>query len=105
MAQLRRKEADFAAAGVTIVNLVCLDKVRTRLFSTSKPGAQIVLTDCARRAANLYGVSKQLVVRDEWVNAPSTFVVKDGIVAWKYVGRGPADRPPIDRILEEARKP
>ena len=100
MAALRQKETDFAGLGVKVVNVVCMDKVRTRFFATSKPGTQLALTDCSRRVAALYGVAKQLVVRDQWVNAPSTFVIKDGVIAWKYVGKGPADRPPMDKILE-----
>ena len=36
-----------------------------------------------------YGVAKQLMVHQEWVNLPATFIVdKKGILRYAHVGRG-----------------
>ena len=33
---------------------------------------------------------------------PSTFVIDgDGVIRWKYVGRGASDRPPADVVLQQ----
>ena len=53
----------------------------------------------------MYGVAKQLVVHDEWVNSPATFVIdRKGIVRYAYVGDYWGDRPSADTIFEEVKK-
>jgi len=46
-----------------------------------------------------YGVAKQLVVHEEWVNLPASFIVdKQGILRYARVGRG---WPPSERATPE----
>jgi len=36
-----------------------------------------------------YGVAKQLVVHEEWVNLPAAFIIdKNGILQYAHIGRG-----------------
>lgn len=104
MAQLRQRQKDFAAAGATVACVIAMDPVRAAYFAKNKPGPYTALSDVSSRVASLYGVAKQLVVHDEWVNAPSVFVIRGGKVAWSYVGKSWGDRPTMDTILDEVAK-
>ncbi|MFQ6096269.1 MAG: peroxiredoxin family protein [Armatimonadota bacterium] len=47
-----------------------------------------------------YGVAKQLMVHQEWVNVPSAFVVDDdGIVRYARVGQAYDDRASAEELL------
>ncbi len=51
-----------------------------------------------------YGVAKQLVVHEEWVNLPATFIVdKNGILRYARIGRGwpMSERATPDELLEK----
>lgn len=104
MAQLRQAEKEFTALGARIACVVGLDAARTQYFAKQKPGPYVALSDPSTRVAALYGIAKQLLVHDEWVNAPSVFIIKDGVVKWKYVGKSWGDRPSVETILAEAKK-
>lgn len=84
--------------------VVGLDLTRTQYFARAKPGPYEALSDVSGRVGALYGVARQLLVHDEWVNAPAVFILRDGIVRWSYVGRSWGDRPSIETILEQAGK-
>lgn len=61
-----------------------------------------VLTDPAHAAAESYGVYDLL---GDGLAAPSVFVIdRAGYIRWRYVGKGIADRPPADRVLQELRR-
>lgn len=57
------------------------------------------LSDPTAWVCALYGVAKQLVVHDEWVNLPAAFIVdKEGILRYAHIGRG---WPPSERVAPE----
>ena len=50
-----------------------------------------------------YGIAKQLVVHEEWVNLPAAFIVdKSGILRYAHIGRGwpMSERATPDELLE-----
>lgn len=56
------------------------EKLKTSFHFLADPTAWV----CAQ-----YGVAKQIVVHEEWVNLPSAFIVdKSGILQYAHVGRG-----------------
>jgi len=101
---VRRQEAEVSALGTKTACIIGLDRVRTRYFAEHKPGSYTPLSDAAVRVGALYGVGRQLLVHDEWVNAPAVFIIQDGKVAWKHVGKSWGDRPSMETILGELRK-
>jgi peroxiredoxin len=59
-----------------------------------------VLADPMAWACASYGVAKQLMVHDEWVNVPAAFVVdRQGILRYAHVGTGFDDRATPDELL------
>jgi peroxiredoxin len=61
-----------------------------------------VLADPAARVQGVYGVARQLVVHDEWVNVPAAFVIdRQGILRQAHVGRGFNDRASADQLLAD----
>ena len=51
-----------------------------------------------------YGVAKQLIVHEEWVNVPAAFVVdKNGILTYAHVGTGwpMSERATPEELLEK----
>lgn len=104
MAQLRQRERDIAALGAQVVCILGLDEVRTSYFARNKPGAPTCLSDPSKRVGALYGVARQLFVHEEWVNAPAAYVIVDGVVKWKHVGRAFDDRPTMDTILDRVKE-
>lgn len=101
---MRRQEAEVSALGAKVACIVGLDQVRTKYFLEHKPGPYVALSDASARVGALYGVARQLLVHDEWVNAPCVFIVKDGKIAWKHVGKSWGDRPTMEKILEEIKR-
>ena len=82
-----------------------MDLYRARSFQKRSSGEFLTLSDPSGRACAMYGVAKQLVVHDEWVNSPATFVIdRKGIVRYAYVGDYWGDRPSADTIFEEVKK-
>jgi peroxiredoxin len=82
-----------------------MDLYRTRAFKEKTAGPYVTLCDAAGRASAIYGVGKQLVVHDEWVNSPSVFVIdRKGVISYAAVGSSWGDRPTAEAILEEIRK-
>ena len=58
-----------------------------------------MLADPEHKAAAAYGVYNLL--RDQ-LAAPSVFVIDtDRSILWYHIGRGPADRPGVQKILQE----
>jgi peroxiredoxin len=61
-----------------------------------------VLADPAVHVQGIYGVARQLVVHDEWVNVPAVFVIdRQGILRQAHVGRGFNDRPSAEQLLAD----
>jgi peroxiredoxin len=59
-----------------------------------------MLSDTNRATIKIYEVHD--VIAD--IAKPATFVLDgEGVIRWKYVGKGKEDRPPAARLLEEAR--
>lgn len=61
-----------------------------------------VLADPDHTVAERYGVYNLL---GDGLAAPAVFVVDPtGYIRWRYVGKGIADRPPVDRVIGELRR-
>ena len=60
-----------------------------------------LVADPTAWACAQYGVAKQLVVHDEWVNIPAAFVVdRTGILRYAHVGTAFNDRATAEELLE-----
>jgi peroxiredoxin len=105
MAQLRQRKADLDALGASLYCVLPMDLHRAATFKKGSAGPYTTLSDAAGRTCAVYGVSKQLVVHNEWVNSPAVFVIdRKGVITYRYVGSSWDDRPTAETILEEARK-
>ena len=105
MAQLRKKKAAIEALGASLYCVVPMDGYRTATFKKGSAGPYVTLSDPAGRACAIYGVAKQLVVHNEWVNSPSMFIVDlKGIIRYSYVGKSWGDRPSANTLLIEIKK-
>lgn len=59
-----------------------------------------VLADPLAFAAARYGVARRIMLHEEWVSAPSAFVIdKEGIVRYEYLGRSFSDRVTVTALL------
>ncbi|OIO94581.1 MAG: hypothetical protein AUJ92_09790 [Armatimonadetes bacterium CG2_30_59_28] len=64
----------------------------------------LILADPTAWVCARYGVAKQLVVHEEWVNLPAAFVIdKEGILRYAHVGRGwpPSERATPEELLQQ----
>ena len=105
MAQLRRRKEEFDGLGAALYCILPMDRYRASTFKKRTAGPYVTLSDPAGRACAIYGVAKQLVVHNEWVNSPSIFILDGkGVVRYAYVGKSWGDRPSADVILAEVRK-
>ena len=105
MAQLRRKKADFDRAGAELICILPMDLVRCRSYQKKSAGPFTTLSDPAGRASAIYGAARQLIVHNEWVNAPSVFVINSkGMITYAHHGNSWGDRPSADAIVAEANK-
>jgi peroxiredoxin len=105
MTQLRQRKDEIEKLGATLFCVLPMDLYRTRTFQEKTAGPYTTICDPAGRASAIYGVAKQLVVHDEWVNSPSVFVIdKKGVIAYAYVGNSWGDRPSAEAIVEEVKK-
>lgn len=60
-----------------------------------------VLADPLAWAAAQYGVARRMMLHEEWVSAPSAFVIdKQGVVRYEYIGRSYSDRVTAAALLE-----
>lgn len=61
-----------------------------------------VLADPAAHLQGVYGVARQLVVHDEWVNVPAAFVIdREGMLRRAHVGRAFNDRATAEQLLAD----
>ncbi len=105
MAQLRQRKADLEALGASLYCVVPMDGYRTATFKKGSAGPYTTLSDPAGRACVIYGVAKQLVVHNEWVNSPSVFIVdRKGIIRYSHVGKSWGNRPLANTLLAEVKK-
>lgn len=105
MAQLRQRKGDLDKLGAALYCVLPMDLYRAATFKKGSAGPYTTLSDPAGRACAVYGVAKQLVVHNEWVNSPSVFVIdRKGVITYSYVGNSWGDRPSAETILEEAKK-
>lgn len=105
MTQLRQRKSELDHLGAILMCVLPMDLYRTRSFKERSAGPYLTLSDPAGRACAMYGVAKQLVVHNEWVNSPAVFVIdRKGMITYAYVGNSWGDRPPADAILEQVRK-
>ena len=105
MAQLRQRKAELDGLGAALYCILPMDLYRAATFKKGSAGPYTTLSDAAGRACAIYGVAKQLVVHNEWVNSPAVFVVdRKGVVTYAYAGNFWGDRPSADVILEEVKK-
>lgn len=105
MAQLRQKKAELDRLGAVVYDVIPMDLVRAATFKKTRANGFTTLSDPAGRACSIYGVAKQLIVHNEWVNSPSVFVIdRRGIVTFAHAGKSFSDRPSADAVLEEVKK-
>jgi alkyl hydroperoxide reductase subunit AhpC len=97
--KLQNNYKSFQDAGVEIVALavapvsVVNDGLR-RVVGASFP----MLGDPNHQVAEAYGVYNLM---GDQKAAPSVFVIDaDGRIVWRYIGKGPGDRPSVGQILE-----
>ncbi len=105
MAQLRQRKAELDGAGAVVVDVLPMDLVRAATFKRTRAGPFATLSDPAGRACATYGVARQLVVHNEWVNSPSVFVIdRKGVITYAHVGSSFGDRPSAEKVVEEVKK-
>ena len=75
MTQLRQRKADLDRTGAVLYCILPMDLVRCRSYQKKSAGPYATLSDPAGKASAIYGAAKQLIVHNEWVNAPSVFVL------------------------------
>jgi peroxiredoxin len=93
LGQLTEVYAEFEKRGVPILVVDAQERFRARHWKQARQYPFPILSDPTARVCALYGVAKQLMVHDEWVNLPAAFVVdKAGILRYAYVGKGFSDR-------------
>lgn len=81
------------------------EQYRTRNWGQSHRYPFPILADPTARVCSLYGVAKQLMVHNEWVNLPAAFVVnKAGLLKYAHIGESFSDRATsveLLRVLDE----
>jgi len=78
---------------------------RTRWWQRKLELPWPILADPAARVQGVYGVARQLVVHDEWVNAPAAFVVdRGGVLTFAQRGHSVHERPAPAQLLAEVAK-
>ncbi|MBI3910988.1 MAG: redoxin domain-containing protein [Armatimonadetes bacterium] len=92
----------FEAQGARLLTVVGQEPFRAAWWREKlRPGFP-VLADPVVRVQGLYGVARQLVVHDEWVNVPAAFVIdRQGVLRQAHVGRGFNDRVTTEQLLDE----
>ena len=69
------------------------ERFRAKNWKQDKKYPFPILSDPTAQVCALYGVAKQLMVHDEWVNVPAAFVLdRAGILRYAHLGKGFADR-------------
>lgn len=93
LGQLAEVFSEFEKRGAQILVVDAQERFRVKNWKQSRRYPFPILSDPTARVCALYGVAKQLMVHDEWVNLPAAFVIdKTGILRYAYVGTGFADR-------------
>lgn len=65
----------------------------------------LMLSDPTGLVGAVYGVSKQLMVKEMWVNLPAAFIVdKKGILRFAYIGKSIDDRISVIALIKELDK-
>lgn len=105
LGELQQSLKEFEAAGVRLLAVVGQERFRAAWWRAKLGIAFPILADPAARVQGSYGVARQLVVHDEWVNVPAAFLIdRQGILQRAHVGRGFNDRPRAATLLAEARE-
>jgi peroxiredoxin len=93
LGQLAAAYSEFEKRGAQILVIDAQERFRAKNWKQLHRYPFPILADPTARVCALYGVAKQLMVHDEWVNLPAAFVVdKKGILRYAYIGEGFADR-------------
>lgn len=107
MAQLRQRQADLDAAGVSVFCVVPGDDLRAGFFKERSAGPYRTLSDPAGRTAAIYGATKMHVGSD-WAGARSLFVIdRRGTIRYaleRYAAGGPPRGLPLETVVQELRK-
>ncbi len=87
-------------ASVWIINPQNLDE--TKKFKEKRNAPFVFLSDENLDVIKLYGIyNKWHEEERQHIPYPVTFVIKpDGIVAWRYLGLVPRDRPKVEDVLK-----
>lgn len=94
--ELRDRYGEFQALGAEVIALAVAPSEAVEGVRASIGAPFPMLADPDGRAAEMYGVYNLL---GDGLAAPATFVLKDGVIHWSYVGQNPTDRPPVGEIL------
>ena len=103
--QLQQQAAAFKALNAAVIVIDGQELYRAQWWQRKLKIDYPILADPAVRVQGLYGVARQLVVHEEWVNVPAAFVVdKQGTLSFGYWGRAFNDRVSAERMVAEVRK-
>lgn len=103
--QLQQQAAEFKRLNAAVLVIDGQELFRAQWWQQKLKIAYPILADPAARVQGLYGVARQLVVHDEWVNIPAAFVIdKQGKLTFGYWGRAFNDRVTAAQLVAEVRK-
>lgn len=102
LGELQRHVKEFEAKGARLLAVVGQEPFRAAWWHEKLRLSFPLLADPAVHVQGVYGVARQLVVHDEWVNVPAAFVIdRPGILRQAHVGRAFNDRATAAQLLAE----